>query len=142
MRQVPSWDQYFMDIATAVATRSKDTTQVGTVIIDDNRHIIATGFNGFPAGMEETVEKWTRPEKYFWVVHSELGAITHCTKSLKGATLYCTLMPCRECSKAIVSSGITKVVYKEHTLNGRDYLDPISESIFKQCNIEVVQLKD
>lgn len=120
MKEVPNWPTYFMNIAHAVAARSKDpATQVGCVIIDENKHIVGTGYNGMPPGCKETAELWERPTKYEYVIHAEANAIVHATKSLKGCTLYTTLYPCKECAKLIVSAGITSVIYDD----GRSFND-------------------
>jgi len=137
MREVPSWDEYFMDIAKAVATRSKDpATQVGCIIVDNKNHIIGTGFNGFPKGCIETPREWERPEKYKWVIHAELNCLLHSTKNVKGATLYTTLYPCPECSKAISAAGIKKVIYLDDK-----YKNEISEEILKvKSGITIIKL--
>src|SRR3546814_4797914 len=90
MRIVPTWTSYFMRIAQDVASRSKDpSTQVGAVLVDADNHIIATGYNGFPPGIEETPARWQRPDKYERVIHAEMNAIAHAARaghSTAGAT--------------------------------------------------------
>lgn len=114
MRPVAPWNQYFMRIAEAVATRSKDPfTQVGAVIADKYHRILSTGYNGFPPGVEETPEMWERPFKYQLVIHAEANAILHAKKDLTGSTLYVTLSPCAECVKLCAGAGVKRVVYKE-----------------------------
>lgn len=141
MRPVPKWNEYFIDIAETVASRSKDpSTQVGCVIVDDKNHIIGMGYNGFPATMEDRPELWERPTKYDYVVHAEMNALLNCTKSVSKGILFCTLFPCKDCAKLIAASGIKKVCYRDDKLNGRDYLDPISVDIFKRCGITIQQV--
>lgn len=137
MNNVPNWSQYFMNIAKAVSLRSKDPmTKVGALIVDKDNHIIGTGFNGFPKGCIETSREWERPEKYKWVIHAELNALLHCTKNVKGGTLFTTLYPCPECSKAISAAGIKKVIYLD-----AKYKNEISEEILKvKSGITVIQL--
>lgn len=137
MKVVPKWSEYFMEIAKAVSKRSKDPqTQVGCVIVNKDNHIIGTGFNGFPKGCVETEKNWERPEKYKWVIHAELNSLLHSTSDVKGATLYTTLYPCPECSKAISSAGIKKVVYLDDK-----YKNDISEKILKEMSgIAVIKL--
>lgn len=142
MRTVPTWNQYFINIAEVVATRSKDpNTQVGCLIINQNNHIVGTGYNGMIQGIEETETLWQRPIKHDYVVHAEANAITHCLVPLKGNKLYCTLYPCKNCAKLIATAGLKSVFYKHHSLNGNDYLDTISQEIFAKAGIEVVQIK-
>lgn len=110
-----SWDHYFLDIAEATATRSKDTSaQVGAVLVRD-RQVLATGYNGFPSGVNDAVpERHERPAKYMWTVHAEVNAILQAGKhgiSTDKATLYVNpLSPCLNCAKAIVQAGVREVV--------------------------------
>lgn len=116
MRQVPSWTEYYMDMARLVATRSKDpSTQVGAVIVDSSGRIVSTGYNGFPPKVQDTEERWKRPQKYSRVVHAEMNAIGHAARrgtSLLGSTLYCTHFPCNKagCARLIITAGISCVV--------------------------------
>ena len=113
-----SWDEYFMGVALLAAERSKDpNTQVGACIVDGDRRILSTGYNGFPHGCSDDEFPWNRDEqigetKYQFVVHAELNAILNARgKSLAGSTLYVGLFPCNECAKAIIQSGVSEVVY-------------------------------
>lgn len=111
-----SWDEYFMGVALLAAKRSKDpNTQVGACIVNKNKRILSTGYNGFPYGCSDDTFSWERSgsdTKYKYVVHAELNAILNAGgKDLSGARLYVDLFPCNECAKAIIQSGITEVVY-------------------------------
>ena len=100
--------------------------KVGALIVKDNM-IISDGYNGTPTGFEnicvddEGYTKW-------YVLHAEANAIakvSSSTQSTKGATLYITLSPCRECSKLIFQSGIKRVVYnkKYKDTSGLEFLE-------------------
>lgn len=112
-REIPSWDQYFINIARMVATRSKDpSTKVGAVIAKDKR-IVSTGYNGFPQEIEDRQE-WLsdRKTKYSLMIHAEMNAILMAKKyglSVEGCDLYVTLLPCCECATIIIQSGIKSV---------------------------------
>ncbi len=111
-----SWDEYFMGVALLAAQRSKDpNTQVGACIVNKNKRILSTGYNGFPYGCSDDLFPWEREgedNKYKYVVHAELNAILNAGgKSLEGARLYVDLFPCNECAKAIIQSGISEIVY-------------------------------
>ena len=112
-----SWDSYFMGIAKLVRERSEDPCcKVGACIVKNNK-IISTGYNGMPSRSEHGIYPWTKGDpdptknKYFYVVHAELNAILNSERSLEGATLYVTKFPCNECAKAIIDSGIYKVIF-------------------------------
>ena len=113
-----SWDEYFMGVALLASQRSKDpSTQVGACIIDGEKRILSTGYNGFPQGCSDDEFPWNRDEslgdtKYQYVVHAELNAILNASgKKLSGATLYVGLFPCHECAKAIIQSGVNEIIY-------------------------------
>ena len=111
-----SWEEFFMGVALLAAERSKDpSTRVGACIVDENKIILSTGYNGFPKGCSDDEFSWERigeDTKYNYVVHAELNAILNAGgRSLRGSTLYVSLFPCNECTKAIIQSGIAEVVY-------------------------------
>lgn len=86
--------------------------KVGAIIVKD-RTIISDGYNGTPSGFDNCCED-ENGDTHWYVLHAEANAIlklASSTQSAKGATLYITLSPCKECSKLIVQSGITKVYY-------------------------------
>lgn len=86
--------------------------QVGALIVKD-RMIISDGYNGTPSGFENYCEDDEGYTKWY-VLHAEANAIlkvASSTQSCKGATLYITLSPCKECSKLIHQAGIVRVVY-------------------------------
>jgi dCMP deaminase len=135
MREVPSWDKYFISIAQVAATRSKDpNTQVGSVLVDTATHkIISIGYNGMPAGWAEDPSIWQRPEKYGLVIHSEVNTILNANAKFTDATLYVTCFPCPECAKLIAArGGITRVVYASEY-----YTNTLSQDIFARSNIKV-----
>lgn len=81
-----------------------------------DKRIVAVGYNGMPRGCDDAVFPWGRDgapleSKYLYVVHAELNAIFNATSDLRGATLYTSLFPCNECCKAIIQSGISRIVY-------------------------------
>ena len=113
-----SWDEYFMGVALLSGMRSKDpNTQVGACIVSPEHKILSMGYNGLPIGCSDDEFPWCREgdpleNKYFYTAHSELNAILNYRGgSLDGATIYVTLFPCNECAKAIIQSGIKRVVY-------------------------------
>ena len=115
------WDEYFINIASTVATKSKDpSTKVGAVLVRPKSNaLISTGYNGFPSRIvdDEAVMSTRVPSlkvpitKYDIVIHAEMNAILHALCDLDGATLYCTHQPCNDCLKHIIAVGIARVVY-------------------------------
>lgn len=118
MEKVLEWGEFFMMSAKLASMRSKDPcTRVGAVIVNNQKRIIGSGYNGFCNGISDSELPWTKESdnelenKHIYVVHAELNAILNCSVFPKECIMYCTLMPCCECTKAIIQSGICKVVY-------------------------------
>ena len=118
-RDYIKWDEYFMGIALLSTERSKDpSTSVGACIVSEDNKILSVGYNGMPMGCSDDEYPWERDggnldTKYLYVCHAELNAILNYTGShMKGAKVYTTLFPCNECTKAIIQSGITEIIYK------------------------------
>ena len=115
-----SWDQYFMGIAKLSALRSKDpNTSVGACIVGTDNKILSVGYNGMPQGCSDDEYPWDREgdplnTKYLFVCHAELNALLNYTgTNLQGARIYTTLFRCNECTKALIQSGISEVIYME-----------------------------
>lgn len=112
------WNEYFMSLAHLSAKRSKDpNTQVGACVVNKDKKVVGLGYNGMPYGCNDNEYPWDREgsyseTKYPYVVHAELNAILNSESSLKNCSIYVSLFPCNECSKAIIQSGIRKVYYE------------------------------
>ena len=122
-----SWDEYFMGVALLSARRSKDPhTQVGACIVNEKNKIVGAGYNGLPIGCEDDEFPWEKQgkfldTKYPYICHAELNAIlNNIGMDLKGCKIYTALFPCNECTKAIIQSGITEVVYLSDKYEGSD----------------------
>ena len=111
-----SWDDYFMDIARVVATRSTcDRAHVGAVIVK-NKRILATGYNGSLPGEPhcDDVGHLMVDDHCRRTIHAERNAIAQCYQmglDPKGATIYVTHSPCPICRRLIDEAGITRIVY-------------------------------
>lgn len=142
---VLSWDEYFMAMAHLAAFRSKDpNTQVGACIVNDQKRVVGLGYNGFPRGCSDDFYSWKREgeflqTKYPFVVHAELNAILNSIQNLSGCTLYVSLFPCNECAKAIIQSGITKVVYESDKYNGTEG-NTASKKMFASAGVKLKKL--
>jgi dCMP deaminase len=111
--------------------------QVGALIVKD-RMIISDGYNGTPTGFENPCEDEEGYTKWY-VLHAEANAILKVagsTQSCKGATLYITMSPCKECSKLIHQSGITRLVYSI------DYKDNSGLDFLEKAGVEIEQITE
>ena len=113
------WDIRFMRLAREISTWSKDpSSQIGAVIVNDERRILATGYNGFPRGIADTEDRLNdREQKYPLIVHAETNSLMNALYSgvsVKNATIYVYGLPiCSECAKYVIQSGIKRVVITE-----------------------------
>src|SRR5690554_6373271 len=120
-----SWDQYFMGVAKLSALRSEDpNTQVGACIINPDRRIVASGYNGLPMGLSDAEDFWQKNEdysksKYAYVVHAAANAILNATTSLKHATLHVTFFRCNECMNLLPKTGVKEIVYMSDKDKGK-----------------------
>ena len=142
--QDPKWDKRFMNVAREISTWSKDPSkQIGAVAVNSDRRILATGYNGFPKGIDDTPERYENRElKYSLVVHAEMNCIYNATFngiSLKDATLYVWGLPvCSDCAKGIIQVGINRIVMATSDVPGK-WSDSFEKSrdMFSEADIEV-----
>jgi len=132
------YDEAYMRMAAEWAKLSYcKRKQVGALIVKD-RMIISDGFNGTPTGFDNACEDEANNTKWH-VLHAEANAIlkvARSTQSCKDATLYLTLSPCKECSKLIHQSGITRLVYKNA------YSDVSGVEFLRKAGVEITSLSD
>lgn len=147
--QRPGWDQYFMDITRVVAGRSTCLRRrVGALIVKDSR-ILASGYNGAPAGLRHCLEIGCLREQkgvpsgqrheLCRGLHAEQNALIQAAVygiAIQGAIYYVTHQPCVLCAKLLINAGIKKVVFQG------DYPDPLSLEMFKEAGVELVRYKD
>ena len=144
---VLTWDEYFMGLAHLSAFRSKDpSTQVGAVIVDESHRVVSIGYNGLPRGCSDDEFPWEREgnvleTKYPFVVHAELNAILNSRNNVKDCTIYVSLFPCNECDKAIIQSGIKKIVYESDKYANTEMV-MASKKMLASASVECVQLQD
>jgi dCMP deaminase len=144
----PSWDEYFLNLAYVVKSRSNCLRQSVGVVIVKEKHIIATGYNGTPFGVKNCFEGgcqrcWDREhnglgegqDKHLCIcIHAEQNAILQSAyhgTSTKGAVLYSTTAPCIGCAKHLLNAGIKEVVYAE------EYTDSIGIDLLKEAGVLV-----
>jgi len=142
MTTTAEWDTRFLEMARLVATWSKDpSTHVGAVITDNLNRVISLGYNGFPRRIADSPERQLdRETRLALTIHAEANALAFASRSVAGATLYCTHMPCASCAALIIQHGISRVVAAEPT---PDFLQRwrtstiLSEVIFQEAEVEL-----
>ena len=147
--QRPNWDQYFLDIARLVCTRSTCIRRsVGAVLVKDRR-ILATGYNGVPSGLKHCDEAGCLRATLNIPsgdrldicrgLHAEQNAIIQCAVygvSTEGATIYVTNQPCATCAKMLINAKIKEVVY------AGDYSDKLGADLLAEADITIRIIKD
>ena len=143
MSDRPTWHQYFLTITRNVAERSTCTrAKVGAVIVRD-KNILATGYNGAPAGMPHCIDSgclvYTShtptgevEENCFRTIHAEINAIAQAAKngaSIRDADIYITHTPCIHCVKVLINTGIKRIFYE------REYKRATIEELLRGANI-------
>jgi len=140
----PSWDEYFMAMAELAATRSTCLRrQVGAVIVKDKK-ILATGYNGAPAGLKHCLDIGCLREKLkipsgerhelCRATHAEQNAIVQAALfgvSINGSTMYSTTQPCVLCTKLIINAGIKRIIIQN------SYPDRMSMQMLKEAKVEL-----
>lgn len=107
------WDRRFLDLAKHIAEWSKDpSTKVGAVIVDGQRRVVSTGYNGFASNLKDLPERYDNRElKYRLTIHAEMNCIHFAYQRLNGCSLYTyPFMSCSRCAASVIQVGITRCV--------------------------------
>lgn len=137
-----------MDIARLVAKRSTCTRRaVGAIVVKDRR-ILSTGYNGVPSKVQHCLDVGCLREQLNIPsgerhelcrgIHAEQNAIIQAAYhgvSIKGATLYCTNLPCVICAKMIINAGIVRILYES------GYADNLSKEMLAEAGVELVKME-
>ncbi len=131
-----NWHDYYLNMLTDVAAKSKDeATKVGVIVVGPDNEIRSTGFNSFPRGINDNVpERQTRPTKYLYIEHGERNAIYNAARvgvPLKGCRIYMGFYPCADCARAIIQSGIVEIIfdYKDYDVKEKYWNERWKEQI-------------
>lgn len=122
------WTKRWMEMADLIASWSEDRSKkVSAIIVNDRNVLVSMGWNGFPRGISgEDEKKHERPAKYLWTEHAERNAIYNAVSvgtSLRGCTMYLQWYPCADCARAIIQSGISRIVCIEPDWNDERWGD-------------------
>jgi dCMP deaminase len=147
----PTWDEYFMEVANAIAKRATCDRGRSGCVIARNRQILVTGYVGSPTGLPHCDEVGHLFKK---VVHEDGRVTQHCVRTvhaeqnaicqaaklgipLEGSTLYCRMTPCRTCAMLIINCGIVRVVCERKYHAGGE-----SEAIFREAGVQLDYVVD
>jgi dCMP deaminase len=147
----PSWDEYFLEITNTVSKRATCNRGRSGCLIAKDRQILVTGYVGSPPGLPHCDDAGHQMKKVIHeddsitqhcvrTIHAEQNAICQAAKtgvSVRGATLYCRMTPCRTCAMLVISCGITRVVCEKKYHAGAE-----SEKMFSEAGVELVFMND
>jgi len=146
-----TWTRRFMALCDTVANWSEDRDfHVGCVIVGpDGREVRATGYNGLPRGVSgEDPTRFDRAsgEKFYWIEHAERNAIYNAARagvSLEGCTAYVNRFPCADCGRALIQSGIARVVAPPiPEADGKlDHSFQVSMQMLKEAGVKVTEVQ-
>jgi dCMP deaminase len=141
MKKRKDWNEYFMQIAEIVATRSTcDRAEVGCLIVNDDHRIVSSGYNGSISGNDhcDDVGHTIRDGHCIATIHAEINALVYCAKegiAVKNCTVYVTHFPCLNCTKALIQAGIKQIYYKN------DYrIDDYAIELLRKNNIQFIKI--
>jgi dCMP deaminase len=142
--------KYFGLVKHMADTFSKDpNTKVGCLLLaPDSYQILSLGYNGFPRGVnEKDPQRWERPEKYYFVEHSERNCLYNACRSgvnTNGSIAVITLYPCSDCCRALIQSGIKTVITVEPDFTNERWGEDFkrSELMFGEAGVQVFILRD
>lgn len=138
------WDAYLYGFAEHAAKKSKDSTQVGAVLVAPNgRSVLLTAFNGPPPGVLDLPERRERPEKYRYVCHAERGLISTAARNgirTDGTTVYCTHRCCSPCAAEMIAAGVRSFVYGPGRFVGDGEQWEASSKMFAEAGVEVGEM--
>lgn len=139
------WNIRFLELAEFISQWSKDpSTKVGAVIVDKNRRIISTGYNGFAMGVKDTKSRLSNREiKYPIILHAEENAMSFAKQNLEGCSLYVSgLPPCAHCASLIAQSGIKRVYAWDNPVSERWIASvELTKQIFKESGVTLTLIK-
>lgn len=139
------WDHRFLRMAREIATWSKDpSTQVGAVIVHEDKTIVSLGYNGFPRGIEDSVVRLRdRTQKMSLIIHAEMNALLNSTASISGCWVYVwPLPPCADCAKHLVQAGVARVISVSPPPENVVRMGPsllIAANMFKEVGIDYTE---
>jgi len=134
-----NWHEYLMGFARHAATKSKDSTKVGAVLVGPDREVRLTAFNGPPAGVADTPDRFERPRKYLFASHAEANLIAFAAREgirTKGCTAYVTHHPCSSCARSLIQAGIVCVIVSDGTTSMPDEEFEAAAEMLKEAGVD------
>lgn len=140
-----SWTTYLLGFAHHAATKSKDGTQVGAVLVaPDERSVLLTAYNGPPAGVGDSADRRERPAKYLYAAHAEANLVSKAARfgvRTEGCSVYVTHAPCAACARTLIQAGIVSIVCGDGTTSMPAEEFAAAETMLREANVEFIRPK-
>lgn len=136
----PTWAEYYMGFARHAATKSKDSTQVGAVLVGPDGEIRLTGYNGPPRGVIDVAVRRKRPQKYLYASHAEANLVAFAAREgirTNGCAVYVTHAPCSACARTLIQAGVRRVVIGPGTTSMPDEEFTAAADMFREADVDV-----
>lgn len=137
-----NWQDYFMGFARHAALKSKDSTQVGAVLVGPEGEIRLTGYNGPPRGVIDTPARRERPAKYLFASHAEANLIAFAAREgirTSGCDVYVTHMPCAACARTLIQAGVRRVICGDGTTSMPAEEFDAAAAMLREAGVEVIR---
>lgn len=134
------WPTYLMGFAAHAARKSKDSTQVGAVLVGPEREVRLTAYNGPSKGVQDLPERRERPTKYLYAAHAEANLVAFAAREgirTAGCTVYVTHHPCSACARSLIQAGIASVVVGAGTTSMPDEEFKAAATMFREAGVTV-----
>ena len=141
------WHQRFLELARHISLWSKDpSTKCGAIIVDEFGTVVSQGYNGFPRGMSDSIERYAdRDFKYDHVIHAEMNAIVNAKQAIDGHYLYVwPMLPCIRCAAMVAQTNVKMVIAPKLTDElAERWGDSVlkTKRLFDEAGIEYLELK-
>ncbi len=139
-----NWTDYYMGFAQHAALKSKDSTQVGAVLVGPDGEVRLTGYNGPPKGVLDLPERRERPAKYLFASHAEANLVAFAAREgirTAGCTVYVTHMCCAACARTLIQAGVVNVVVGPGTTSMPVEEFDAAAIMFREAGVRVGRLE-
>lgn len=133
------WDTYLMGFAKHAALKSKDSTKVGAILVDQDNTVILTAFNGPPRGVFDLAERFERPAKYMFASHAETNLIAFAARHgirTQGHKIFCTHFSCAACARTMIQAGISEVIFGEGTFQALEAEQGAVRQMYHEAHLQ------
>lgn len=135
-----NWPTYLMGFARHAATKSKDSTQVGAVLVGPDREVRLTAYNGPPKGVVDYASRRERPTKYLFAAHAEANLIAFAAREgirTAGCVVFVTHHPCSACARTLIQAGVQSVVVGAGTTSMPPEEFEAAAVMFREAGVDV-----